>query len=154
MKLDFLYSVEREFLASVDRVWNAWVDADALQEWYHPTDLANVVDSAQSDATVGGVWAVAVDVPAHNFAAYFFGRYTVVVDHIKLEHTMCYTESAEEFVARSDDAPHHLVVVDFESRGEKTWVKFSQFGELPEDHAPQAQAGMESYFDSLAAFLS
>ena len=33
-------------------------------------------------------------------------------------------------------------------------MKFSQYGELPEDQAVQAQAGMESYFDSLAAYLT
>jgi hypothetical protein len=34
------------------------------------------------------------------------------------------------------------------------WVRFSQFGELPEGDAEQAQAGMESYFDSLGIFLN
>jgi hypothetical protein len=33
-------------------------------------------------------------------------------------------------------------------------VKFSQYGELPPGQAVQAQAGMESYFDSLEAYLS
>jgi hypothetical protein len=33
-------------------------------------------------------------------------------------------------------------------------VKFSQFGDLPESEAIQAQAGMESYFDSLGDYLS
>jgi hypothetical protein len=33
-------------------------------------------------------------------------------------------------------------------------VKFSQFGELPEGQPAQAKAGMESYFDSLANYLS
>jgi hypothetical protein len=32
-------------------------------------------------------------------------------------------------------------------------VKFSQFGELPEGQAEQAQAGMESYLDSLEQFF-
>ncbi len=30
----------------------------------------------------------------------------------------------------------------------------SQFGELPEGQAEQAQAGMESYFDNLELFLN
>jgi len=44
-------------------------------------------------------------------------------------------------------------VLDFEDRGVNSWVKFSQFGELPEGQAEQAKAGMESYFDSLSNFL-
>ena len=84
----------------------------------------------------------------------FYGLYTKVETHKLLEHTMCYTEDMADFAAMDDSAPHHNVVVEFEIRGDKTWVKFSQFGELPEGHAPRAQAGMESYFDSLANYLS
>lgn len=153
MELNFLYSVEREFDASVASVWSAWIDAQSLEAWYHPADLKNVPGSVVSDCEVGGLWTVAVDVPANNFVAYFYGRYTGIVLHKKLEHSMFYVESAEEFSARDEARPFHEVIVDFEERGDKTWVKFSQFGELPEGHAPRAQAGMESYFDSLAEFL-
>jgi hypothetical protein len=34
-----------------------------------------------------------------------------------------------------------------------TWVRFSQFGELPEGQVEQTQQGMESYFDSLGEYL-
>lgn len=150
---DFLYSVERQFDLPVEILWDAWIDADALQAWYHPTDLANVPGSVESDAVEGGVWAVGVDVPEHGFVAYFYGRYTKVVDQRLLEHTMHYTQSAEEFAARDESSPAHRVTVEFDSRGMYSWVKFSQFGELPEGQAIQAQAGMESYFDSLETYL-
>ena len=107
-----------------------------------------------SDAVEGGLWTVAVDVPAAGFVAYFYGRYTAVVENARLEHTMAYTQSAEEFAARDESAPHHRILVEFESRDFRSWVKFSQFGDLPEGQAVQAQAGMESYFDSLEAYLS
>ena len=77
-----------------------------------------------------------------------------MVENARLEHTMAYTQSAEEFAVRDESAPHHRILVEFESRGFRSWVKFSQFGDLPEDQAVQAQAGMESYFDSLEAYLS
>ena len=153
MELNFLYSVEREFDASMDSVWNAWIDAESLEAWYHPTELKNVPGSVVSDFEIGGLWTVAVDVPQNNFVAYFYGRYTAIKLNEKIEHSMFYVESAEEFEARDESRPFHEVIVDFEVRGDKTWVRFSQFGELPEGHAPRAQAGMESYFDSLAAFL-
>ena len=50
--------------------------------------------------------------------------------------------------------PHHVIHIDIESRGDVTWAKFSQFGELPDGQAEQAQAGMESYFDNLGAYLA
>lgn len=151
---DFLYSVEREFDLPVDILWAAWTDPVALESWYHPTDLSVLPGSVVSEPVEGGRWAVGVDVPAHGFVAYFWGRYTAVVENARLEHTMSYSQDAEEFAARDDDAPHHLVRIEFESRDFRSWVKFSQFGELPEGQAVQAQAGMESYFDSLEAYLA
>jgi hypothetical protein len=50
--------------------------------------------------------------------------------------------------------PSHLIVIDLEDRGASSWARFSQFGELPEGDAEQAQAGMESYFDSLGIFFN
>ena len=151
---DFLYSVEREFEIPVEILWAAWTDPVALEAWYHPTDLSVVPGSVTSDAVEGGAWSVAVDVPSHGFVAYFYGRYTGVSENHALEHTMAYTQSAEEFAARDDSAPHHRILVEFEERGFRSWVRFSQFGDLPEAEALQAQAGMESYFDSLEAYLS
>jgi len=151
---DFLYSVEREYDIPVEILWGAWTDADALQQWYHPADLVNVPGSVVSDPVPGGWWTCAVDVPEHGFASYFYGRYTTVVENARLEHSMHYTQSAEEFAARDETLPAHRVVVEFETRGFRSWVKFSQFGVLPEGQAARAQAGMESYFDSLGSFLS
>ena len=50
-------------------------------------------------------------------------------------------------------APHHDVVLDFEARSGKSWVKFSQYGEMPVDQIELTKAGMESYFDSLEIYL-
>ena len=153
MNFDLLYSVEREFKASIDDVWEAWVDAEKLEIWYHPTDLSSVAGLTTSEPDIGGKWSVSVSVPDHNFVAYFYGIYLEVDFHQKLEHTMFYTESLEEFLAKDLDREFHKVLIEFREHSSKTWVKFSQFGELPDGQAPQAQAGMESYFDSLATFL-
>jgi uncharacterized protein YndB with AHSA1/START domain len=96
---------------------------------------------------------VAVDVPQHGMVACFFGRYTAVEDGSRLEHTMHYTQSAEEFSLRDESGPSHRVVVDFEACDGGTWVRYSQFGEMPEGQVDRTKAGMESYFDSLQDFL-
>jgi uncharacterized protein YndB with AHSA1/START domain len=150
---DFLYSVEREYDIPVDILWAAWTDPVALEAWYHPTDLKNVPGSVISDAVEGGLWTVAVDVPEHGMVAYFYGRYSAVVENARLEHTMAYTQSAEEFAARDETAPHHRVLVEFETHDFRSWVKYSQFGEMPAAQIARTQAGMESYFDSLADYL-
>lgn len=152
MTLPFLYSVEREYNTSIANLWDAWVNPEALKVWYCPTDLSVLADSVENVAEVGGIWTAAVNVPAYNFVAYFYGTYSEVEQQKRLVHSMCYTQDAADFAARVP-APHHDVVIEFEDRGDSSWVKFSQFGELPEGEAPRAQAGMESYLDNLGKYL-
>jgi uncharacterized protein YndB with AHSA1/START domain len=151
---NFLYSVEREFDIPVEVLWDAWTDPIALEAWYHPAELACVPGSVVSEPIDGGPWAVGVDVPDYGFVAYFYGRYTAVVPHARIDHTMHYTQSEQEFAARDESTDHHLVRIEFDSRGMRSWVKFSQFGDMPESEALRAQEGMESYFDSLGRFLT
>ncbi|MEY3310039.1 MAG: hypothetical protein RL107_175 [Actinomycetota bacterium] len=151
---EFLYSVEREFAVPIDEMWHAWTDAASLEEWYCPTVLSVLPGSVVSEPTVGGWWAVAVDVPDNGFVAFFYGQYSEVVEQVRLAHTLYYTQDADEFAARDLSLPHHIIHLDFEPRGENSWVRFTQFGELPEGEAELAQAGIESYFDNLEIFLS
>ena len=151
---NFLYSVEREYPVDIQRVWHAWLDAAELEEWYHPTNLRNVPGSAVSEPEIGGWWTIAVDVPQAGFQSYFWGKYTVLEPYTLIEHSMFYSQNPQEFVARDVSGKSARITVEFEERGEKTWVRFSQFGELPAEQIPLAKMGMESYFQSLAHFLS
>ena len=153
MTQELLYAAERQFDTDIDTLWKAWTDAAQLEAWYHPTDLQSVKGATESDLRIGGMWACAVDVPAHNMAAYFYGTYKTITPNLLIEHTMHYTESKEEFDKKDLSSPSHLILLNFEAIGDNSWVKFSQFGELPEGHAERAKAGMESYFDSLENFL-
>jgi uncharacterized protein YndB with AHSA1/START domain len=45
----FLYSVEREFPASIDAMWIAWTDSAALEQWYSPSALSVLPGSAVSE---------------------------------------------------------------------------------------------------------
>ena len=149
-----LYSVEREYPVSIGRLWKAWTDASELECWYFPTDLSSTRGATVSDLSIGGLWSCGVEVPEQGFTAYFFGKYTKIMLHELLEHTLHYTTSSEEFVAKDFSTESHLVRIEFEERGNSSWAKFSQFGELPEGQAEMAQAGMNSYFESLAQFLA
>lgn len=154
MQQKFLYSVEREFDCSIDELWQAWTTPEALERWYCPTMLTVVPGSATSEARVGGRWAIGVDVSVNGFNAYFWGRYSEVVEHQRLVHSMSYSQDEAEFVFADDNAPAHRVELDFESRGEKSWVRFSQFGELPEEQIEATLDGMGSYFDNLEQYLA
>lgn len=154
MSDNFLYSVEREYPVDIRTLWSAWTKSEALQSWYCGTEFAVVPNSARSDPVIGGWWTVGVDVSEFGFNAYFYGQYQEVVENEKLIHTLYYTQDEKEFLARDLSAEHHLIEIDFAQRDGSSWVRFSQFGTLPDGEAQQAQAGMESYFDNLGKFLA
>ena len=91
----------------------------------------------------------------NGLVAYFFGRYLLVEENDRLEHTLHYTQDADEFSARDETTPSHLITLDFEARGDGlSWVRFTQFGEMPEEQVELTRQGTESYFDNLELFLS
>jgi uncharacterized protein YndB with AHSA1/START domain len=149
-----LYSVEREYPVHVSQLWKAWMDADALQAWYSPTDLSVVPGSVLSEARDGGWWTVGVDVSAHGFNAYFWGTYSELKKNERIVHSMNYSQDPAEFAARIITSDAHRIEIDFEDRGESSWVRFAQYGEMPAEQAEGAKAGMESYFDNLSRYLS
>ncbi len=149
-----LYSVEREYPVAVSALWSAWMDAQALQVWYSPTDLKVVPGTVVSEPIVGGWWTVAVDVSAHGFNAYFWGIYSEIEVNKKIVHSLSYSQDAAEFAAREITGQAHIIQIDFEDRGASSWVSFTQFGDLPAEPAEGAKAGMESYFDNLGNYLS
>lgn len=154
MEHNELYFVEREFDVSIDTLWSAWTSVASLEQWYSPTDLSVVPGSVVSENQVGGRWAVGVDVSAHGFNAYFWGRYSEVLPNKKLVHTLCYSQDEKEFLERDDNAPAHTIVVDFEDRDGRSWCKFTQFGEMPAEQVEMTRQGTTSYFDNLEKFLS
>lgn len=154
MENNELYFVEREYPVDIDTLWSAWTSVDQLEQWYSPTDLSVVPGSVVTENQVGGRWAVAVDVTAHGFNAYFWGRYSEFESKKKLVHTLCYSQDEQEFLERDDNAPAHTIVIDFEERDGKSWCKFTQFGEMPAEQVEMSRQGMLSYFDNLEKFLA
>ena len=154
MKLPFLYSVEREYLVSVQKLWRAWTDAAELESWYHGTEHHSKKGATASDLKIGGLWSCGIEVPAHSFTAFFYGRYTKIDENELIEHTMHYTDSLEEFEDKDFTTPSHKIVIELQDRKACAWVKFSQYGQLPDGEEKEAKAGMNSYLDSLARFLA
>ena len=128
MTQQFLYSVEREYPVSIDRLWKAWTAASELEAWYFPTDLSSTQGATTSEVKIGGLWACGVEVPEHNFTAYFFGKYPKIVFNQLLEHTLHYTTTAEEFPANDFSTASYLIRNEFQYRGASPWSKFSKFG--------------------------
>jgi uncharacterized protein YndB with AHSA1/START domain len=150
---DPLYFVERDFNSPIDVLWRAWTEEAELESWYCPVFLEVVPNSAVSEARVGGQWAIAVDVSANGFNAYFWGKYLEVQQHKKLVHEMNYSQDELEFALRESRPDAHLIHVDFEEITDGCKVRFSQFGQMDAQEAEAAREGMESYFDNLEKHL-
>jgi hypothetical protein len=45
---------------------------------------------------------------------------------------MYFSQDVDEFAVKDLSKPHHRIEIDFDARGENSWVSFSQYGELPE----------------------
>ena len=149
-----LLSVEREYPVSLERLWSAWTVASELEEWYAPVVLFVVPGTVTSDARVDGAWKVAIDVPDNGFVAYFWGRYTAVEAPTFFEHTLFYSQDRAEFDAADETGPSHRLVLDFAETETGSWVRLSQYGEMPDaDQVEATRLGTESYFDSLGLYL-
>ncbi len=74
MTQPLLYSVEREYPVSVNKLWKAWTDATDLESWYFPKGLGATKGATVSDLSIGGLWSCGVEVPEDGFTAYFFGK--------------------------------------------------------------------------------
>jgi uncharacterized protein YndB with AHSA1/START domain len=153
MTLAPLYSVQREFDVPIDKLWRAWTDASALEAWHHPVGMSCVAGATHSEMKIGGLWTYAVQVPGRESISYFYGKYSLIQEDLRFEHSMHFTESKDEFEAKDFDTPSHQISVEFAARGEKSWSKFSQYGEAPESQVVLMTQGIESYFDSLGEFL-
>lgn len=149
-----LYFVERKFLYPVQRLWRAWTNAEELENWYCPIYLNVIPGSALSEPVVGGRWAIAVDVFANGFNAYFWGTYKEVQENKKLVHELCYSQDELEFALRETQAEAHLIEVEFTELDNSCNVRFSQFGEMDQEQSEASKEGIESYFDNLETFLS
>jgi uncharacterized protein YndB with AHSA1/START domain len=148
-----LYFVERIFESSPQELWHAWTSSEALEKWYCPVFLKVVPGSATSEAVVGGTWAIAVDVSENGFNAYFWGKYSQVKLNQQLVHDLNYSQDELEFAVREPGPDAHRIEIDFTATSSGTIVRFSQFGEMPEEQADASREGMESYFDNLEIYL-
>lgn len=145
--------VRRELDASPQALWQAFTDAEALAAWYHPVGFSTPRDSVSTDAVVGGRWSATVVVPADSSEHHFFGRYQKVEQPNLLEYSMYYA-AGDAIATAKEEGPTHTVTIVIEAHGVGSRVTYLEYGLLPKGQSVLAQAGMESYFDSLAEYLS
>jgi uncharacterized protein YndB with AHSA1/START domain len=145
--------VRRELDASPEAVWHAFTNPDALSAWYHPVGFSTPRASVVSETFVGGKWSASVVVPVDGSEHHFFGRYRLVDAPNLLEYSMYYAEG-DGIADAKEDGPAGNVWVVIERQASGSQVTYLGTALLPAGEGKAAQAGMESYFDSLAEYLA
>jgi len=102
--------ISRTYPASVERVFNAWTDANQLGQWFAPTD--DYTTKANVDLRIGHEYRIAITHKGGNVHT-ILGTYRVIDPPRKLVYTWRW---------ESGPAADTLVTVDFTPSGQFTEV--------------------------------
>ena len=82
-------TIERDFAATIDAVWNMWADPAKFAQWYGPNGMT--IPMAEMDVTVGGTRKICMEMkmPERTMTMWFTGSYT----EIDAPNRLVYTES-------------------------------------------------------------
>ena len=146
--------------APVERVWNAWVSADIMQQWWGPDGFG--CPSANMDVRVGGTSVVAMRAPEElgGQDSYSSFAYTVVTPHRQLEfiHNLC-DQSGEKIdpqtIGMPADFPQDMrqAVVFKDLGGGRTEVVVTEYGWPVGQMRDMSELGMKQCLDKMATAL-
>ena len=139
-KNDDTIVVKRTIAATVDELFNAWLDPESLAQWMHPGTTAR--STASVDARVGGAFEVLMHYPGKPL------RHHGVYRHIERNQKLAFTWIS--------DATHHtetLVTVEFHIASAGTEIVLTH-ERMPDREAGDAHAqGWTLAFDLLEDLL-
>ena len=131
----------RRFEAPIEKVWNAWSDADLLSKWWAPAPYTCEIHTMEFYA--GGFWMYTMNGPEGDA---YTGRMDflniVKLEKIEAEEYFC-DEKGEK---AGDIPPMHLDVI-FESDGVSTTVTATYTYASPEAFEQMVQMGAAEGWD-------
>jgi uncharacterized protein YndB with AHSA1/START domain len=137
-------NISRSFDASVERVFDQWVDADALRTWFAPNGFT--VTFCETSAVVGGRWQV--EMRSEDGEVYLeYGEYCAIARPRRLVFTLTQGHS-------SDIGPRTTVTVDFNDKDGGTEIAFLQEGFETVERRDGNVEGWNECFDKLEASLA
>lgn len=128
--------------ASIDKVWQAWANANQIAQWWGPNGFTNTI--YLMDFKEEGEWKFTMHSPdGTNFPNRSI--FKEIVPHHKIVY--------EHF------NPHFIATVLFEARGEETWMEWKMLFDSAEMYevivkAHKADEGLKQNFEKLEKFLT
>ncbi|MFK4037206.1 SRPBCC domain-containing protein [Nonomuraea wenchangensis] len=137
------YTITRHFAAPRHRVWDAWTDPERFSRWFGPRGMATPLGRITLDAVPGGVWRATL-VGEEGFEVTLDGRYR----EVRAPGRLVFTTGDPD---APGDGPASVVTVDLAATGDRTEMRFHQYGvNTAPEHAEQAKAGWVEFFERLA----
>ncbi|MER6575198.1 SRPBCC domain-containing protein [Nonomuraea sp. NPDC001023] len=141
------YEIVRTFDAPREDVYAAWTEPERFSRWFGPRMLATPVGRITLDARPGGRWRATL-VGEEGFEATLEGSYREVQAPARLVFTTGDPDNP-------GDGPASVVTLDLLDRDGGTEMRFHQFGvNTDQEHAEQARAGWDEFFDRLAEHVA
>ena len=135
-------SISRLFNAPIDLVWEVWTNPDHIKNWWGPNGFTNTIHFM--DFKKGGEWNLTMHGPdGTDFKNKSIFREIVKYKKIVYEHVT---------------SPKFLATVEFESQGEKTFIKWDMLFESKEQFIQvvktfKADEGLKQNIDKLHHYL-
>lgn len=112
--------ISRTFQANREKIFKAWTTADALKEWFGPTDDFSV-PLAEVDLRVGGKYRIQMKAPDGEMHT-VGGVYREVVAPEKLVFTWAWEAGGGCGDSKNEQPVETLVTVEFREKGQTTEV--------------------------------
>jgi glutathione S-transferase len=143
----------RIFQALPEEVFQAFVSAEALREWWSPEGY--VVVEAHADVRVGGQYRLVMRAQTGSETVYVRGSYEEITPPHKLVFThMFENRDSGGLLARAGLAGHQtLVTVEFKAHGSTTELVLVQENIPTPDAEELVQVGWQGILDHLASYL-
>lgn len=146
-------TLRQTFHASPAAVFQAFVSAEALKEWWSPEGYAAV--EVQVDVCVGGRYSVVMRSQAGSDTVYVHGVYREISAPRRLVFTHMFEHrgSSAPFVRVGLAGHETLVTVEFVARGETTELILVQEQIPTPDAEPMLRVGWQGILANLARHL-
>lgn len=146
--LEHALVVKRVFHAPIDRVFEAWTNAERLARWFGPDGFTVV--SANIDLRIGGKYHITLRPPEGEHIEHF-GEYVEIEPPKKLAFT--WTLANQACPGGENQCAETLVTIQFTSQCQSTEVVLTH-ERLPNKAAYDGhKAGWNSTFDSFENFI-
>jgi uncharacterized protein YndB with AHSA1/START domain len=147
-------TLRRTFQAPAAEVFEAFLSAEALGEWWSPAGFKTI--EAHTEAQVGGWYRLVMRSQTGSDTVYVHGTYQEISPPSRLvfTHTFARFEGAPQVAPAGLTGHQTLVTVVFRAHGEATEVVLVQ-EPIPSAAAEQAlQHGWQEILDKLASYLA